>query len=642
MKKRILPAILVVAMLLTLVLSLPASADAATYAQSPYLEGKGLPPIAERLPKEPKLTNEVPPEQLTYEIGKYGGTIRFVTSVVNWSADFFVMDNEPLLNTPGILGKEVTGNILKGYTVTDDQKEFTFTMREGLKWSDGAPVTTEDIRFTIEDFLFNEKLVPTFPQWMRAAGKRDGTPFTYEIVDEYTFKIMFDQPYGGFPMHLAIQGWKGYTEFLKPSHYLKPYHLKYAESPEKLREFILPFATKWNIADDENLWNNVFNKVDITNWELCQDVSEGFPVLYPWMFSSRVENVTTFTRNPYYFKVDTAGNQLPYIDECTYTLVENMEMVTMKTISGEVDFSRESAAMNNMPLYRENAEKAGIRAEVFNHHVTPTDILINETFDDPTWKLVSQDVRFRKALSLSIDRDELIETVYKGFASPGNITDPTYDPAAAEALLDEMGMKKGADGLRTAPDGSKFSFIIEHAADGSDIEPYCTLLVEYFRDIGLDASVKRIESSLLGNKNAANQLQMRVIWTHTPLWYAQDWGFDGVGRNWNIWRAQIKSVDITNEDGTVTKQEVKGEEPPAPVKELFAMVDSLLEVSIDKAVNEVIPAIKKSVADNYWYLIPLSDVKQPLVFNAKMGNIPSSECVAIAANFAGEQLFYKD
>lgn len=610
------------------------------YKQSPYLDDKGLPPVAERLPKEPKLTNEVPADQINYEVGSYGGTMRFVTSAVEWDADVFVMCNEPLLNTPGILGKEVTGNIFKGYEASDDQKTFTFHMREGLKWSDGEPVTMEDVRFTVEDFLFNEELMPSFPNWMKSGGKRDGTPFKFEVADDWTFKLSFDEPYGGFPMHLAIQGWKGYTELLKPSHYLKPYHKKYAKSDADLKALIDPIADKYNIAKDEKEWVNVFNKADIVNWELTRSESIGFPTLYPWVYKSKTETVATFERNPYYFKVDTAGNQLPYVDKLTSSLVENMEMVTTKIISGEVDFARESASLVNMPLYREN-EKSGFKAYLFNMHVTPTDILINETYDDPTWKLVSQDVRFRKALSLAVNRQELIDSIYYGFAEPGTIQDSTYDVAAAGALLDEMGMKKGADGMRTAPDGKKFSFLIEVGAEAPDIVPYSELLVEFWRAVGLDASMKRLEQSLVGNKNAANELQVRVIWTHTPLWYMQDWGWDGIGRSWNIWKSNTKTAEITNADGSKKTIDVKGEEPPQAIKDFMALSDSLLQVSPADAVNKVWPQLKQSMHDNYWYLTPLQSIKQPMIVNAKIGNVPNEDCVAIAADFSGEQFFYR-
>jgi len=119
------------------------------FQQSPFLDGRDLPPVHERLPLNPKLTNEIPPEIMEYEIGRFGGTIRLLTPSVDWDADVFVMLNEPLVNSPAMLGREVTGNILEGYDVTDDQMTFTFYLREGLRWSDGEPLTMEDFRFTI-------------------------------------------------------------------------------------------------------------------------------------------------------------------------------------------------------------------------------------------------------------------------------------------------------------------------------------------------------------------------------------------------------------------------------------------------------------------------------------------------------------
>jgi peptide/nickel transport system substrate-binding protein len=281
--------------------------DISEYSQSPMLDDMDLPAVADRLPAEPKLTNEMPPELLDFEIGQYGGVIRTVTSAVNWDADVFVMNNEALLNTPGILGEEVTGNILKGYEVSADEKEFTFYLREGLKWSDGEPVTMEDIEFTVNDVIFNEEITPIFPNWLRAGGVAGGTPMEFTVVDDWTFKLVFDEPYGGLLIRMSIQGWRGYTDFLKPAHYLKQYHKDYADADE--------YTAMLAEADiEEDLWMTFFNDMDITNWELTHEDAVGFPVLYPWMYVDATDTIGTFERNPYYFKVDPAGQQLPYID----------------------------------------------------------------------------------------------------------------------------------------------------------------------------------------------------------------------------------------------------------------------------------------------------------------------------------------
>ncbi|MBP1966553.1 ABC transporter substrate-binding protein [Paenibacillus aceris] len=197
------------------------------FKDSPFLASKGLPHVKDRLPSDYKFTNEIPESQMKYEIGTYGGVLRTVTSAPNWDADVFVMSNEPLLNTPGILGDQITGNVLKDYKVSDDPKTFTFSMRKGMKWSDGQPVTTEDVRFTVEDILNDPELTPIFPVWLRGGGEADAAPMKLEVIDDLNFKLIFDRPYGGVLIRFAIQGWRGYTELIRPAHYLKQFHKKY-------------------------------------------------------------------------------------------------------------------------------------------------------------------------------------------------------------------------------------------------------------------------------------------------------------------------------------------------------------------------------------------------------------------------------
>jgi peptide/nickel transport system substrate-binding protein len=585
------------------------------FKQAPMLDSvANLPTLKERLPKEPKLTNEMPEDMLEYQIGTYGGELRTVTSVVDWDADVFVMNNEPLLNTPGILGEEITGNVLKGYEVSADQKEFTFYLREGLKWSDGVPVTMADFEFTVNDLIFNKEYTPIFPGWLSSGGTSQGKPMKFEKVDDWTFKIIFDEPYGGFPVRLAIQGWRGYTDLLKPAHYLKQFHPKYGDKAE------IDKLLKENKFDS---WIQLMSLKNVNNWDLTKQKAIGYPCLQPWVLKEKKGNQYIFERNPYYFKVDSAGNQLPYIDKIVSNLVQDIEMVGMKTIAGEVDFSRESAALIKMPLYKEN-EKNGITALLASMHVNPTDIGLNMTYDDPTWQKVTQDLRFRKALNYALNRDEIINTIYYGFAEPSTIIDSTYNLEEANKLLDEMGMKKGADGIRTAPDGKKFSFVIEVGAQAPDIVPLAEMVTAEWQKLGLNVTMKRIESSLWDQKNAANELQCTIIWTTPPLWYYADWGLGLWGRSWTLWK---------DNNGT------KGTEPPAEVKAFYDKINRLSVVAPEEALK-IYDEIKNDMKENIWYFTHLENVKQPLVVNSKLRNV-SDKGFAIAANFSAEQFFYE-
>jgi peptide/nickel transport system substrate-binding protein len=608
-----------------------------TLKSAPGLSGN----VKDRLPKIPKLVNEFPSDLLTYEIGKYGGALRYGTTSADWDAHVFIACNEPLLNTPGILGREITGNVLRGYTSTPDQKEFTFYLREGLKWSDGTPVTMEDFRFTIEDVMFNETLTPSVDNRYRSGGNKDGTPMKFTIVDDWTFKLTFDQAYGGFLVRLAIQGWIGYTDLLKPAYYLKPYHIKYASDADKAKWPAL--YREYGFAEnDPNAWVNLFNKIDVTNWELCQKVGIGFPMLYPWLLTSANDTVYTYTRNPYYFKIDSAGNQLPYLDKLESYKVENIEMLELKMLAGEVDYNLNETGIQSLPLFKQN-EKNGFTVIMAPSHLTQTDIGINLTWADGDEEYISiiRNLKFRQALNKAIDRDELIDTVYYGFAKVSSQTaDPTGtpDPAGAEKLLQEIGMKKGADGFYRTPSGKVFEILFELAPDSPMHMPYTELVAEMWNGIGVRTTVKRVEGSYMDNLQSANRLQARTMWTATPLWYYGDWGMFMWGRAWEMYFANTTKVTITNEDGTTTEQAIDRETPPPEVQEFNRMVESLMTGSLSDA-NATYAKIKQSIKDNIWYFVPLEETTQPVLVNSKLKNVAPGG-MGIAIGFAVEILWY--
>ncbi len=184
-------------------------------------------------------------------------------------------------------------------------------------------------------------------------------------------------------------------------------------------------------------------------------------------------------------------------------------------------------------------------------HVTPTDIFLNQSYNDPNWQKVVQDVRFRKALNLALNRKEIISTIYYGLAKPGIIEDPTFDLTQANKMLDDMGMKKGPDGKRLGPDGKVFTIPFEVGAQAPDIVPLTQLIVEMWKQLGLDVTMKTIDQKLWTTKREANELQASMMWTHTPLWYMGDWGLGLWGAAWESWK---------------TSGGKKGAEPPENVK----------------------------------------------------------------------------
>lgn len=618
----------------------PAAAPAAPptkYQEAPMLAelvkaGK-LPPVDERLPEEPfvvgpgvLITEQDLPD---WTPGRYGGTLRGAHFRVNWDPDVFVMMNEPLLIAPGIGVQGIRGNIVKDFEVSEDNTVFTFHLRKGLKWSDGQPVTTEDVRFTYEDVLLNTDITPVFPARMRTGGSTTGDPMKLEILDDYTFRITFSAPYGGFLRQLTIEKWVGYSELLRPAHYLKQFHPKYTPM-----EQLKPLLQEQNLGEDQ--WVQLFNLKDCINWELTNRQCIGFPVLTPWMIVEGPENALTFERNPYYFKVDTEGKQLPYIDKIVTALVENAEAVTLKILTGEVDFMRETTALAKLPLYKENEEKAGFRVVLLDMHVDPTGLIINRTYNDPTWRAVVNDVRFLQAVSMAINRQEIIDSVYYGFASlplktvGEELSQHNLD--RANALLDEMGLdKRDADGFRLGPDGKTFTILLEHAAHAPDIPLVAELVAEHLKDVGLKVLVKQIDPQLWGQRANANELQATMIWTDDQGWDDR-WTRlalcqGGGSRLWCLW------------DETAGQQ---GEEPPEWAKKgLELNAQRWATIPGSEEYNQIVEQELAWHRENLPIITIVENVKYAMIASRKLGNIPSSG-YAIAANFSGEQFFFKE
>ncbi len=598
----------------------PPAAAASKYKEAPALAelvkaGK-LPPVDQRLPKNPKIANELPEKYLKPEVGKYGGQIRTATTSPTSDAEAFVCQNEPLINTPGVLGEEFFPNIIETYSISPDQKVFTFKLREGLKWSDGNPVTTEDVRFAIEDVLLNTELTATVPAWLKSGNDPRSDPLKFEIVDNFTWKIAFSQAYGGFESQVAVAGWRSYIELLKPAHFLKPFHKKYAD------------AAKLDAAIKENkleTWVQLFTRKDVTNWEWRNPEAIGFPRLYPWLLVSIDQNTATAERNPYYFKIDSAGQQLPYLDKLVSQYVQDIEAQALKVLAGEVDFTARFATLVKMPLYKENEKRGGYKVQLVTDHVTHSDPFLNLTHKDENWRKVVRDVRFRRALNMAINRKEILDAVYYGFADMPTWAPAEYDPKKAMQLLDEMGMdKKGADGFRLGPDGKTFIVPFEYAPMDPTFPPVIEIIAQNWNAIGVKTTLKQIDQALYGQRNAANELQATMLWATPPIWYFMDLGQSRWGPLWVRW------WDTAGKDG---------EEPPAEYKKVIETIYSCGRVAPKDALK-AIDDLRKMFYDMVLWMPPLENIKQPMIINAKYGNVPQTDKVmGIAVDFAAEQFY---
>ncbi len=588
----------------------------ATYNESPMLAelvGRGeLPPIDERLPDEPLVVGPglfILEEHLSPEIGEYGGTLR-MANPPGFDPHVFIGNRQPLLWPMGSFYFEegIAGNIVRDFAVSEDNKQFTFYMREGLRWSDGEPVTTEDVRFAVEDILFHEELTPVFPRKYRSGARSDGTPMTLEIVDEYTFVVTFDEPYGSFPAQVSMEGWVGYQDIIVPSHFMKKFHLDYTTL-----EALEPYLREEELDDE---WWILFNTKNVTNWDMTNPQAIGFPSLLPWLMVSDEGGSFLYERNPFFFKVDTAGNQLPYIDYIRSEEVADFEMVTMRTLTGGVDYPGERSSMRDMPLLIENADRGNYNVVVSKMHRTPYTIALNLNYPEEGWREVISDVRVRQALNMAIDREEIIDTFYLGYASPPRSIPADYDLDDANRLLDAAGLAdRDAEGYRLRPDGKRFGIHFEVHAPDSDMIPLTELIVEYWQELGVDASMRQIDGSLLGVRMQANEIQARAHWISENMWRR--------GGTWQDYLPQSSWAPLWTLWYNTGGRE--GEEPPAEVKRLYQLhsdfVGALVGSEESLAIMDEIYQVHR---DNLFIINVVEYSYYPTTLNRNLRNVPDA------------------
>jgi len=604
--------------------------------QSPMLEemvkAGTLPDLEDRIPVTPKVCAdgiELPRKDLSLEIGKYGGTLRSVHPSPGWNAVLFIAQNEPLVNAPGVGVREpgvIWSNVVRGFKVSNDETTFTFQLREGIKWSDGTPVTTEDVQFAYKDVMLNEKLTPRLASYLRSANKASGTPMKLEVVDAYTFRCVFDEPYGGFLTNLALVGWQSYHDLLKPKHYLIQFHADYTPLAD-----LEPLIEKQDLQKGE--WWTLFNQMDANRWDFMRPAELPWPTLAAWAVSELTPNHAYFERNPYYWKADIKGQQLPYIDKVESELVQDMQMVTMKILAGEVDFisyGTGGVSARNLPLYKENEEKAGYKVHLLGVHNTPTNVFLNLTNADPVWRQVVREPRFRYALNMGINRPEILESVYYDLAELPWQIPSEYSPDQANQILDELGLdKRDADGFRLGPDGNTFEIPFEiNPAAAEDIAPVTELIVEYWNALGIKTTMKSIEGGLLSTRLNANELKANVTWNATLTMWWQIWGMTpgvGWGPAWQQW---------INTNGE------QGEEPPEEALRFTELIMRSVAVNPESAERQqIIDEYLEILYDQIYGMTTVINVKAPLILHKDIKNV-ATDGFAIAAYYAAEQWYY--
>jgi peptide/nickel transport system substrate-binding protein len=534
-----------------------------TFKESPMLtemvNAGELRPLEERLPNDP-LVIEAPGGQ----IGTYGGTMNawsFAKMTIH-----MIWRYERLVGLSPLYGPDRTyvyePMIADWWEVSDDEREFTFHIREGIKWSDGEPLTTEDMRFFWEDVMQYKDLGSVL-------GIRvfDGE---IEVIDDFTFKIIFPERNGLFLFDHA-SGLYGEPRFLEfPAHYLKQFHPEYVSKDEMdalLREY------------NSDTYDLLFR--DRSNWMIHPEL----PVITMWALEREVDETGTsfWKRNPYYYRVDVEGNQLPYIDYVN-GLTWDYDVALLKQIQGEMDYSYRQWRVNAYPFLKQGEYKGRYLCDnEVNPKAAQLTLFINMTTEDEVLREIFEDIRFRKAVSHAINRQEIVDLAWNGLGEASGLTVgkyvafwrpewkdmyAEYDPDLSNELLDEVGLKWDANHqYRLRPDGKTLEVIYsgrEYFGQNADTH---ALFVEHIEAVGIKVIWKQQEGASHSQWQQTDQAQWStdsVDLNESSSSHLTSGSTRVFGRQWYLWYAS---------DGD------EGWDPPEWVKEMFELRDKGLEAA---------------------------------------------------------------
>ncbi len=488
-------------------------ANAAASKEAPDLakmvaDGK-LPKLADRLPANPLVV------QPLEKVGTYGGSWRRGLSGSS--------DHNGILRCIGNMGlvrwdiefTKILPNVAESWEVSDDSTTFTFHLRKGMKWSDGQPFTADDIVFSIEDCVKNTELYKSLPAVLSIGGK--GPEVTK--VDDATVRVKFAAPYGLFLQQLATPLGQHPTLFCKhyASQFLPKYNDKLADAVKAAGLPSWPdlFRAKNGDIEIPPRWGNPEK-----------------PVIDPWVIVEPYVGGATRVvakRNPYFWQVDPEGSQLPYLDQITFPIYQDVQSLLLDAIAGKIDMQeRQINSLPNKPTLSQNMQKGGYRLmELVPAGSQQCQIYFNMCHKDPKMREIFANKDFRVAMSLGIDRKEIIELVYLGQSQPYQMGPrpghPWYherlakqftetDVAKANAMLDKIGLdKKDGQGFRLRPDGQKLFFAVDVIPTLTpDLVDVLELVKKHWVKLGVDMKVNTIERALYYTRGDNNEHDAQV------------------------------------------------------------------------------------------------------------------------------------
>ncbi len=606
---------------------LPAITLAQTsYNESPMLtarvEAGELPPVEERLPENPAVVEPF------NEVGTYGGELRFGFTGDNpgWGGLLFINGWDQLVIWKADFSG-VAPNIAESWEISDDVREYTFHLRKGIKWSDGVEFTADDIMFYIEDVLFDPDINPSGPtaDWLPADGAEE---FKAEKIDDYTVKFSFLNPNATFLYDMAT--WVGRHMAWFPKHYLEQYHKKYNPDVDALLEN----------EDGVEDWVALFNKYacgptdDITNFYRYPER----PLLFPWIITEPLGTSTQIhlERNPYYWKVDTEGNQLPYIDTILGSSFQDAESRTLAMLNGEIDYLMNPGSENRVLYYDAMDEGKPIAINTtWSDGANTQSIHFNRTIDDPVKAEIFANKDFRIGMSYAIDRSGIIDIVYFGQGEPAQVapleSSPLYneqlatqyieyDVDLANEYLDKVLPEKDSEGFRLMPNGERLSIVLSVVNDLGFTSRWvqtAELLIGYWKEVGVDVQLNSVTNQVFRELKRDNVIEATLFTGEggaginailDARYFTPGEYFGIFGNAWYYWR-------VNDTTGAVQV------EMPEDIQEIRAVFEKVLVASSQETQIEQMKEVLKIAADQFWVIGIARPAPGYEPYHARLGNL---------------------
>ena len=569
-----------------------------------------LPHVQDRIPSEPLVVDL---EAKGRSFGRQGGTLRTLISRTKDVRQMVVYGYARLVGYQP--DYTLAPDILAAVDVEEGRK-FTLHLRPGHRWSDGMPFTSDDFRYWWENVANDPDITPSGPPDFMIVDNRLGK---VTFPDEHTVVFEWQIPNPNFLPLLA----QASPPFIyRPAHYLSQFHKKFAD-PDALVEKVKAARVK--------SWAALHNKRD----NMYKFDNPALPTLQPWINSSDKDSSRKlFVRNPYFHRIDSRGVQLPYIDVVQMTVVGG-GLIAAKANAGEVDLQARGLDFPDVAILKKGEADGGKYRTLLWANGAASQIAIypNLNFADPVWREVMRDVRFRRALSLGIDRRMINRALYFGLASEGGMSalsqsalyndDNTHawsmmNLAHANALLDDMGLTdRTPAGLRKLPDGRPMEFVIETAGERSEEENALAIIADTWRELGIRLIMRPLDRDILRNRIYAGR-------TMASVWFGWDNGLPGPSTSpsylaptnqeffaWPMWGQYYQTVGQAGS-------------PPdmQPAKRLMLLANDWNHTDDPQVREDIWKRMLAIHAEQQFAIGVLAEAPQPVVASNDLMNVP--------------------